>query len=83
MPYGFTPPLCNHVKSYLSVCFISVVVDDATSAPFSVFNDVPQGFVLSPMLFLLFSNDFLSSTASRDNFSYDLTNMVLIMNSDL
>ena len=39
--YGFTPPLCNLIKSYLSDRFISVVVDGATSASFLVFSGVP------------------------------------------
>ena len=34
--YGFTPSFCKLISSFLSNCFISVVVDGATSASFPV-----------------------------------------------
>ena len=48
----------------LSKCFISVVVDGATSASFPVSSRVPQGSVLSPTLSLFFINDLLHASAS-------------------
>ena len=62
--YGFTPSFCKLISSFLSNCFISVVVNGATSASFWVSSSVPQGSVLSSTLFLLFINDLLHASAS-------------------
>ena len=43
LAYGFTPSLCNVIKSYLSDCYITVVVDGAT---------FPKGLVPSVFLSL-------------------------------
>ena len=45
--YGFTPSFCKVIPNFLSNGFISVVVEGATSASFSVSSGVPQGSVLS------------------------------------
>ena len=61
--YGFTPSFCKLISSFLSNRLISVVVNGATSAFFLVSSGVPQGSVLSFILFFLFINDLLHATA--------------------
>ncbi len=60
--YGFYPALCSFLSSCLSVRSIAAVVDGHCSTSKPINSGVPLGFVLSPTLFLLFTNDLLSLT---------------------
>ena len=62
--YGFTPSFCKLITSFLSNRFISVAIDEATSASLPVSSGVPHGSVLSPTLFLLYISDLLHASAS-------------------
>ena len=69
--YGFTPSFCKLISSFLSNCFISVVVDGISSASFPVSSGVPQGSGLLPTLFPLLINDLLHASASDVHSFFD------------
>ena len=52
------------IVSFLSGRLIAIRVDGFLSRPHSINSGVPQGSVISPVLFILFINDLLSSTSS-------------------
>ncbi len=60
--YGFYPALCSFLSSFLSRCSIAALVGGHCCAPKPINSGVFQGSVLSPTLFLLFTNDLLSLT---------------------
>ena len=66
------PTLIIWIASFLSGRSITIRVDGFLSRPHSIISGVPQGSVISPVLFIRFINDLLSSTSSR-LFSFDYT----------
>ena len=60
--HWFYPSLYIFISSFLSDRSIATVVDGHCSSSKSINSSVPQGYVLSPTLFLLFINDLLNLT---------------------
>ena len=62
--FGLHHTLINWIGSFLSDRSIAVRVDGFLSNMHSINAGVPQGSVISPVLFILFINDLLTSTSS-------------------
>jgi len=62
--FGLQPTLITWIASFLSGRSISIRIDGFLSRPHSISSGVPQGSVISPVLFILFINDLLSSLSS-------------------
>ena len=62
--FGLHPTLNTWIVSFLSGRSIAVRVGGLLSRPHSINSGVPQGSVMSPVLFILLINDLLSSTFS-------------------
>ena len=67
--FGLHHSLIKWISSFLSDRSIAIRVDGYLSNPHSINSGVPQGSVISPVLFILFINDLLFS-ASSSNFSF-------------
>ena len=55
--YGITGDLLGWIRSFLSSRTQSVKIFDALSSVIAVRSGLPRGFVLGPILFLLYVND--------------------------
>ena len=62
--FGLHHALITWISSFLSDRSIAIRVDGYLSKPYSIISGVPQGSVISPVLFILFINDLLSFTSS-------------------
>src|SRR3978361_233528 len=67
--YGFSPQLCLWLTNFLQGRSLQVVVDGASSDVLPTNAGVPQGSILSPILFLLHINGVLTVT-SKPIFSF-------------
>ena len=62
--FGLHNNLIKWIASFLSDRSIAIRVDGFLTEPHSINSGVPQGSVISPVLFILFINDLYSSTSS-------------------
>nr|CAI5837953.1 unnamed protein product [Callosobruchus analis] len=62
--YGVSSGLCRWLNSFLHDRSLFVVIEGCTSDVFSINARVPQGYVLSPTLFLLYINELLETTSN-------------------
>ena len=62
--FGLHHTIIKWISNLLSDRSIAIRVDGYLSNPHSINSGVPQGSVISPVLFILFINDLLSSTSS-------------------
>jgi hypothetical protein len=81
---GLDPALCNWVLDFLTGLPQVVRVGNNISTPLILTTWAPQGCVLSPLLYSLFTHDCVAMHASNSiiNFSDDTTVVGLITNND-
>jgi len=62
--FGLYQTLITWIARFQSGKSIAITVDGFLSRPHSINSGVPQGSIISPVLFILFINDLISSTSS-------------------
>ena len=81
---GLDPALCNWVLDFLTGRPQVVMVGNNISTPLILNTGAPQGCVLSPLLYSLFTHDCVAMHASNTiiKFADDTTVVYLITNND-
>ena len=69
--FGFTDTVLSWIQSYLSSRFFTVDINGIKSPPSKLLNGVPQGSVLGPLLFILYTTP-LSSIISQSFVNHKL-----------
>ena len=69
--FGIKATSLQWIKSYLSSRYFSVTLNGIKSSPFQLLHGVPQGSVLGPLLFILYTTP-LSSIISRTSVNHKL-----------
>ena len=73
---GFSKNTVTWFKSYLCEQKFKISINTSYSSPASLLCGVPQGFILDPLLFLLYINDFPQAVSSNSLFYFML--MILV-----
>jgi hypothetical protein len=79
---GLNPVLCNWVLDFLTDHPQVVKVGNNTSTSLILNTGAPQGCVLSPLLYFLFTHDCVATHAYNSIIKFDTKVVVLITNND-